>query len=897
MALSPGTRLGPYEILSLLGVGGMGEVYRARDTRLERVVAIKVLPLHLSDDSQRRQRLEREARAISSLSHPHICALYDIGHHEESDYLVMEYLEGQTLANRVAKGPFSVDQVLRYAIEIADALDAAHRRGVIHRDLKPGNVMVTKSGAKLLDFGLAKFQEARTQSAISSLSAVPTAAGQPLTAEGTILGTLHYIAPEQLEGKEADARSDIFGFGAIIYEMATGRKAFEAESQASLIAAILEHDPPPISSLQPMTPPALDHLVRVCLAKDPDDRWQSARDIKHEIQWITEAGSQAEVPAPVTLRGKSRERLWIATTMVLLAALVLSLFWQRVWDKSWRRPPAESVRVQRLTDFTGLEEFPAISPDGKSVAFTTDAGGKRQIWIRLLAGGAPLQITHNPADHLFPRWSRDSTSIIYYSPSAEGESDGTLWEISGLGGAPRRIISSLGGADLSHDDKQIAFFRFNNGKVELTVSSRDGSSPRVITRLDPNSNYFYPRWSPDDQWIGYQRGLVFDYDIFAVAAKGGEPSQVINDGSLLNGFTWLPDSSGIIYSSARGNTIQYLPAFDLWTVRLKGEGLRQLTFGEASYVHPDLSGSGKVVASRMRMEFDIWKYPVGGSGLENVRRGVQITRQTGQVQTPSVGPDDREMVYLSDSGGHGNLWIMKLDGGEIRQLTYEQDPNIGVGVPVWSPDGKHIAYVLKRRAARNADLWLVGPDGSNRRMVEGGIGWAGWSSDGRWLYHAVSEQGITNLRKTPAEGGATVKIRSENAQAPAVAPDGSALYYVVPLANINGVSDMEIRVARPENGPSQLVARIPGRRIPGWQLIHPVISPDGKWLALPLSDGPVTNIWALPTSGGPTRQLTDFGQRRTFIARRVSWSSDSKYIFAALGEGDSDVVLLEGLMH
>ncbi len=308
MTLSPGSRLGPYEVLSPLGAGGMGEVYKAKDTRLERTVAIKVLPSHLSSSEEVRQRFEREAKTISSLSHPHICALYDVGNQDGVEYLVMEYLEGETLADRLGRGPLPTEQVLRYGIEIADALDKAHRQGIVHRDLKPGNVMLTKSGVKLLDFGLAKAVGPVSQQ--PGLTSLPTMAhAHNLTQEGTILGTFQYMAPEQLEGKEADARTDIFAFGAVLYEMATGRKAFSGTSQASLISAIMKEEPAPIATLQPMTPPALDRVVRTCLAKDPEERWQSAHDIKSELSWIAQAGSQAGVAAPVVASRRRRDRL------------------------------------------------------------------------------------------------------------------------------------------------------------------------------------------------------------------------------------------------------------------------------------------------------------------------------------------------------------------------------------------------------------------------------------------------------------------------------------------------------------------------------------------------------------------------------------------------------------
>src|ERR1700680_4611788 len=281
----------------------MGEVYKARDTRLDRIVAIKVLPAHLADRAELRERFEREARTIASLNHSHICTLHDIGKQDGIDFLVMEYLEGETLARRLEKGPLPLEQVLHYAIEISDALDKAHRKGVTHRDLKPGNIMLTKSGTKLLDFGLAKLKQ-EVVPANAALSELPTA-NDPLTAQGTILGTLQYMAPEQVEGKEVDARTDIFAVGAVVYEMATGKRAFEGKTQASLIAKILEVDPPPISSLQPMTPPALDRVVKKCLAKEPEKRWQAASDVCDELKWIAEGGSQTGMPAPISASRKS----------------------------------------------------------------------------------------------------------------------------------------------------------------------------------------------------------------------------------------------------------------------------------------------------------------------------------------------------------------------------------------------------------------------------------------------------------------------------------------------------------------------------------------------------------------------------------------------------------------
>ncbi len=546
-----------------------------------------------------------------------------------------------------------------------------------------------------------------------------------------------------------------------------------------------------------------------------------------------------------------------------------------------------------------MEQSPAVSPDGKAVAFSAGSNAP-QLWVRLLAGGAPLKITRDEVPHLYPRWSPDSASLLYFSPAQAPQSDGAVYDIPALGGSPRRLVASFTGADVSHDGKRLAYFAHDGTKVELMISDRNGSDAHVLVTLPPDYDYGLPRWSPDDSVVAYRRGRVFNYDLFTVPVSGGEPRQLTRDLKFVAGYSWLPDGSGVVCSSSRNTTSLYFPTTGLFVVKIDGSPVRQLTFGDPSLVEPDVDRNGAVFASQVRREFNIWKFPIDGSPVDNVRRAVQVTRQTGEVQTPSVSPDGAEIVYLSDVGGHSNLWIMKLDGSEqVRQITLEQDPKVAIGVPVWSPDGRHITFFTRRPGTRVGDQWIVDPDGANlRRLVDEG-GLAAWSHDGKWLY--VTPQGRegepNKIAKVPVDGGQAVVVRTDNfVIAPAPAPDGKTLYFVRMASRAPG-QDMEIHRASPEGASSQLLTRIPAHRLPQSDLVQPVVSPDGKWLALWLTDASTTNIYLLPAGGGRLRQVTDFGKTPTEITRRISWSPDSKYLYASVAHIDADVVVLTNLVQ
>jgi eukaryotic-like serine/threonine-protein kinase len=443
VALAPGLRLGPYEIQSPLGAGGMGEVYRARDTRLDRIVAIKVLSSQLSSEPQFRERFDREARAISALEHAHICPLYDIGEHEGTSFLVMQYLEGETLDARLQRGPLPFDSALQYAMQIADALDKAHRAGIVHRDLKPGNVMLTKAGAKLLDFGLAKASPA--PGAGAGLSMLPTTP-PGLTAQGTILGTFQYMAPEQLEGQDADAPTDIFAFGAVLYEMLTGKKAFEGRSQASLISAILKDHPPDPSTLQPLAPRALDRVVRTCLAKDPDDRWQGAGDLHRELGWIRE--NPREVSAAPSQGATAGQLRWLKVAVAALAIVLLASLGALISRRFENDAPGALTLVRfavptqtNLSDHYSSSGF-ALSPDGRTLAYVDGVGPKYTLFVRSIDSLESRALV--TGDLLYsPFWSPDGRSVAVFADDSlktVSVADGTIQTVCPLPGRRPRLI-------------------------------------------------------------------------------------------------------------------------------------------------------------------------------------------------------------------------------------------------------------------------------------------------------------------------------------------------------------------------------------------------------------------------------------------------------------------------
>ncbi len=541
----------------------------------------------------------------------------------------------------------------------------------------------------------------------------------------------------------------------------------------------------------------------------------------------------------------------------------------------------------------GQKEHAAISPDGKMVAFVSFVAGRRQIWIRLLAGGAPLQVTQDAVDHEQPRWSPDSSALLYYTPSDSPGRSGTLWEVSAFGGPPRRIGTANGGGDISHDGRRVALFRPTGQNVELAVVTRDGGHAESAVTLPGGHVYTLPRWSHDDRTIACQRASKTAFDMYVCVGVPGDALREIARAGWIQGLSWLPDDSGIVYSSSLGSTLLYPPVFNLRRVSADGAEDTQLTFGDASYLEPDAHSSGRVVATLTKTTSDIFRFTIDGTLRKNTRGATRITHQNGQVQVPSASPDDRQVVYLSDNGGHSNLWVVNTDGSDARQITFEEDPRVAIGAPLWAPAGNRIAFVLGRSG--QAELWTVDSDGSGLRQVVDKGWYQCWSADGRWLYYNDT-QNSDQIHKIDIDTGARVDVRGDG-RAAAPSNDGSHVYYLATVTlNHSMWGDLEIRRAAPEDGPSETLARVVSSRVRPLMFM-PALSPDGRWLALPLLDGPTTNLWVVPTSGEPMRAVTNFEERSVYITRRASWSSDSRSLYAAVADVESDVVLLDGLLR
>ncbi len=826
MTLAAGSRLGPYEILAAVGAGGMGEVYRARDSRLDRIVAVKVLPAHLSAAPAVRQRFEREAKTISQLSHPHICAIYDVGREGPVDFLVMEYLEGETLAERLAKGPLPLDQTLRCGVEMADALDRAHRQGIVHRDLKPGNVMLTRSGVKLLDFGLAKMIEPASS---TENTALPTVAGAPnLTQEGTILGTLQYMAPEQLEGKEADARTDIFAFGAVLYEMAAGRKAFTGTSQASLIGAILHTEPPPLSGLQPLTPPGLERVVRRCLAKEPERRWQSARDLVLELE---DARDKEELPATgvVPASGRARGAAGWAAAGVLLAAFVGLLL---LGKRSGNTPPPNRLRFAiPPPSGAAFQEMPAISPDGRKLAFVaTTADGRDLLFLRPLESleARRLEGTDGAA---YPFWAPDGRSVAFFA-------QGKLAKIDASGGSPVILCDAPNPRGGSWGSRGTIVFSVNAGGEMHRVGENGGRSTSLAHLVaHPQETNRWPDFLPD--------GTHFLYFVL-----GGDPkTSGAWVASLVSRETTrlTPTDGGGSYAP---------PGFLLYRSgdRLMGQRFdagRRVITGEPFPVVEQIRWNGVATAALAVSASDtgLLVYQTGGATASRLQlydragRELQVIGPPGAYWEPTLSPDARRLAVprIDLEGLAGAIWTGEVERGSLLRLSSQATV---AATPLWSADGGRIVY----SAFPSGEVYVRDSAGAGGEKIlfraPAFSPLDDLSRDGRLLFYEVIDWRTSHtdvwLRDLQTGQSRPVLQAKYSQYGARLSPDGGWLAYQSDESGIPEVFIRSFPEARERRQVSSGGGNQPRWRGDGRELFY--ISPDSKLMALAIGTGPSFDV-------------------------------------------------------
>ena len=792
--------LGPYEIVSQLGAGGMGEVYRAIDKRLDRTVAIKVLPSEFSANAHLKLRFEREARAISQLSHPNICTLHDIGNSDGVDYLVMEHIDGEVLADRIARGPLPLDDVLRYSTQIADALEKAHRSGIVHRDLKPGNVMLTRSGAKLLDFGLAKAFDPGTPSGVTAGVTHLLTEQKPLTDQGTLIGTVQYMSPEQLEGRDADARSDIFALGLVMYEMLTGRRAFVGKSKASLIAAILATEPPAINAVQPLTPPAMERIINICLEKDPDDRWQSAHDLKLELQGIAE-GVSGVIPQSAA-PSQARKTLWPLLALALaLAAAVGYIAYDRARLHRIEPPSHLVIAAPEKERFNPYESAASISPDGTKIVVRIDGGEQSGLALRSL-DSFDFKMLPGTNDSYEAFWSPDGKQIGYFGLAK-------LRRVDVTGGSPR-VIASVGdsrGGSWGADDV-IVFSPSVNGPIQKVKAT--GGPVTAVTKLDParkETGHWRPQFLPDGKHFLFtvQSSDAEMGGIYAGSVDGMTPKRILD-----------VDSSAIY----AGGYLLYVDNDTLYAQRFDPDKLAT-------------NGEPAVLANNVDMNriFMSPGYAATASTLVYHPRGsvplARLTRVDRATRTKSDMPDvtgrnldlSRDgsriaMEHIDQSSRTTDIWTYDLKRGTRTRITHHGAPDTG---PVWSPDGGSVLwqsyrdgwmYVLRRHSAGTGNedivLRISGDDMTKKNWF--GLEVTDWSLDGRSLLmeiFTIEERGdfaYIDLNDPKRE----IRLLSSspfNEHSPRFSPDGKWISYT---SNESGAPQIYIQPFPPNGGKWQI---------------------------------------------------------------------------------------------
>ena len=758
-----GKTISHYRIVAEVGSGGMGVVYKAEDNKLRRFVALKFLPGEFGKDRETLERFQREARAASALNHPNICTIYEIDEIESRPFIAMELLEGQTLKNQMAGRPFPLESLLEIGSDIASALDAAHAKGIVHRDIKPANIFVTDRGnAKVLDFGLAKLEREPEAADGVDVSQLPTSVSkQDLTSPGTTLGTVAYMSPEQSLGRGVDARSDLFSFGVVLYEMATGRLPFQGVSSVSVFNAIINQEPLPPGRVNPDLPPDLERVIQKALEKDRKLRYQSAAELHADLERLKRDTSKPLAAVRQGVRPVARR--WVALgVIVVLLGLFAGIY-------LWRRGSQESGQewiVRPLTSFLGLEWLPSLSPDGSLIAYAHNAKGSMDIFVMPTAGGDPVQITQSPFDEALPRWSPDGQYLAFLADQGSGSD---VYLVPPLGGVPRKVaetgfpflertfdaIRAMGAVPWSPDAKQLVFSRLapNGGVAVWRVDVASGEQVQ-LTQLGPGLADFGASWSFDGQWIVFERSQSGKSSLWLLPAAGGAAKPLLEDEYRNNQPAWSSDSKRIVFVSKRGG------GENLWEIDLSSRRLRRLTTGTGRDMAPVVGRGGQLAYAPFSHQVDLQAASVAG-GTEQ-----RLTFNTADNFGARVSPDGKGIVYHSNRGGNLELWLLDRSTGAERQLTNHPRNDL---LPDWSPDGSEIVFFSDRDG--DARLWALDVGtGAVRRLTEQSVPLPGgsgltlsapprWSPDGKWIgYIAPSPKGSALWVIDP---------RKENAQAQA----------------------------------------------------------------------------------------------------------------------------------
>jgi serine/threonine protein kinase/Tol biopolymer transport system component len=784
MTLAAHTRLGPYEILSPLGAGGMGEVYRARDTRLDRQVAVKVLPARLFDDAQALSRFEREAKMVAALSHPNILALYDVGKEGTSVFAVTELLAGETLRERLRDGPLPMRKALEWARQITDGLAAAHEKGVVHRDLKPENLFVTNEGrVKILDFGLARESPRATGDGASNSPTVSR-----LTGPGVVMGTVGYMSPEQVRGSPIDHRADLFSLGVVLYETLSGRRPFDRETEAETLTAILREDVPELAELSGGVPPALGYLVHRCLEKGPDERFDTAHDVGLALEAVQRTTAPPEARVEATKRTPSR--WWLFAAGLALGALVGVVV---LWPGAGR-PPPEAPTLRHVTH-SGFDSAPSASPDGRMVVFQSTRDGQPRIWLKQLEGGGETVLTEGPDD--LPRFSPDGSTVLFVRT---GEDVSSLYRVPLLGGDARKLVEDATEGDWSPDGRQVAFIRWKEERGRRTSAiglvNADGTGAREITRV-PRRSLRGVRWDPDGRRIaaitgGFASGEPIP-GIFIVDPSGDTPRAISPPGTygLLSSVAWSAGGEALLFSqasSALGDLVGS-PA-QIFRYEIRARAARTLLWTPHNATTLDVLGPGRLVFDACSPRVNLRELALRGAGSPRPR---WLSRGTSTDRQPFYSPDGEWVLFVSNRGGNADIWEISTESGTLRRLT---DSPADEFDPIVSADGRTLAFGSEQ--VGYSEVWIAERDGSNPRQVtRDGVAENGTlTPDGQWLVYASGDPERAGIWKVRRDGSEATLLVAGKLIVPEVSPDGEHVLFVARP----GSREPVIRVVRVADG-------------------------------------------------------------------------------------------------